>query len=76
MWGSVYPIDVIKSRLQTDKLKQGEQAYKGTIDCMKKIMASAGIKGFFRGFLPTMLRAAPVNACTFYSFELAIRVLG
>jgi solute carrier family 25 (mitochondrial carnitine/acylcarnitine transporter), member 20/29 len=76
MWFSVYPIDVIKSKLQTDKLIRGEQAYSGSIDCAKKIIAAQGFKGFFRGFVPTLLRAAPVNACTFFTFELVIRYLG
>lgn len=76
MWLTVYPIDVIKSKLQTDALKKQDQVYKSSYDCFKKSLRAQGFKGFFRGFLPTLLRAAPVNACTFYTFELAIRVLG
>uniref|UniRef100_A0A060T5I8 ARAD1B11858p n=1 Tax=Blastobotrys adeninivorans TaxID=409370 RepID=A0A060T5I8_BLAAD len=75
MWSAVYPIDVVKSRLQTDAVVKSEQRYKGAFDCAAKIMRQSGIKGFFRGFLPTILRAAPVNACTFYSFELARRAM-
>ncbi|CAN6598795.1 mitochondrial glycine transporter Ymc1p [Trichomonascus vanleenenianus] len=76
MWGAIYPVDVVKSRLQTDKLRAGEQQYRGAIDCARQIMRTAGVGGFFRGFMPTLLRAAPVNACTFYAFELARRSLG
>lgn len=76
MWFTVYPIDVIKSKLQTDKLKPSQQVYSGSLDCAKKILATQGVQGFFRGFLPTILRAAPVNACTFFTFELVIRYLG
>ena len=35
-----------------------------------------GLAGFFRGFAPCMIRAAPVNASTFLAFELAMRALG
>lgn len=76
MWFTSYPIDVVKSKLQTDALDPAKQQYKGMIDCFQKIYAQNGIKGFFRGFLPTILRAAPVNACTFYAFELTVRYLG
>ncbi|ODQ67489.1 mitochondrial carrier [Nadsonia fulvescens var. elongata DSM 6958] len=76
MWFTCYPIDVIKSKLQTDALSKTSQQYSSAIDCAKKIYTTNGIRGFFRGFLPTILRAAPVNACTFYAFELAIRYMG
>lgn len=75
MWFTAYPIDVVKSKMQTDSLNPKEQQYKGTLDCFKQIYKANGIKGFFRGFTPTILRAAPVNACTFYTFELVIRYL-
>ncbi|ANB11623.1 Ymc1p [Sugiyamaella lignohabitans] len=76
MWITAYPIDVIKSKLQTDKLNKSERQFKSSLDCARQILKTNGVKGFFRGFLPTMLRAAPVNACTFYTFELTIRYLG
>lgn len=76
MWFTAYPIDVVKSKLQTDALDPTKQQYKGMLDCFKKIYIQNGIKGFFKGFVPTILRAAPVNACTFYVFELVIRYLG
>lgn len=74
MWFSVYPIDVIKSRLQTDSLTNPE--YKNMRDCIAKVYKSNGVGGFFKGFAPTILRAAPANAATFYAFELTMRLLG
>lgn len=76
MWTTAYPIDVIKSKMQTDSIFPAERKYKNSFDCAKQIMREQGVKGFFRGFGPTMLRAAPVNACTFYAFELACRAMG
>ncbi|KAK9454311.1 mitochondrial carrier domain-containing protein [Dipodascopsis uninucleata] len=76
LWLTSYPFDVIKSRMQTDLMTAGDQQFTSTLDCAKKTYRSFGLKGFFKGFLPTMLRAAPVNASTFYAFELAIRFLG
>lgn len=76
MWLTSYPIDVVKSKMQTDALDPAKQQYKGMLDCFRKIYKVNGIAGFFRGFLPTILRAAPVNACTFYTFELTMRYLG
>ncbi|KAJ2688718.1 Mitochondrial carrier protein ymc2 [Coemansia spiralis] len=76
MWLTSYPIDVIKSKLQTDGFAAGARKYNGTIDCAQKIMRQEGVRGFFRGITPCLLRAAPANAATFIGFEMAMRVLG
>lgn len=73
MWLSVYPIDFIKSRIQTDSLETPK--YKGIKDVVRTVFKEQGVKGFFKGFVPTILRAAPANAATFYAFEITIRAL-
>lgn len=65
MWLTVYPVDVVKSKLQTDGFTKETRKYTGMLDCARKTWAAEGLKGFFRGFGPCMLRAAPVNAATF-----------
>jgi solute carrier family 25 carnitine/acylcarnitine transporter 20/29 len=65
MWGTIYPLDAIKSKLQTDAFDPTQQKYKGALDCARKTMAIEGIGGFFRGIGPCLLRAAPSNAATF-----------
>ena len=75
MWIPVYPIDVVKSKMQTDGFGAAAK-YSSTLDCFKKTFAAEGIAGFYRGFTPCLLRAAPVNAATFLAFELSMRVLG
>jgi len=74
MWMTVYPFDIVKSRLQTDSLTKPQ--IKSIPDCVAKIYKANGIGGFFKGFTPTILRAAPANAATFYAFELTMRLLG
>lgn len=73
MWLTAYPIDYIKSRLQTDSLATPK--YKNSLDVIKDTLKTTGVKGFFRGFVPTILRAGPANAATFYTFELTMRVI-
>lgn len=76
MWSFVYPIDVIKSKLQTDQVQKSQQKYKGSIDTFKQVLSQNGAKAFIRGFTPTIIRAGVVNACTFYAFETAIGIMG
>jgi hypothetical protein len=44
------PIDVIKTKLQTQSTKTEEQVYSGIVDCGMKIMRAEGPLGFYRGF--------------------------
>ncbi|KAK9248853.1 mitochondrial carrier domain-containing protein [Lipomyces tetrasporus] len=76
VWLSAYPFDVIKSKMQTDSIDPTKRQFSSTMECARKTFRATGVKGFFRGFVPTILRAAPVNASTFYVFELAMRAMG
>ncbi len=75
-WLPVYPIDVIKSKIQTDTLISSERKYPGILRAISRTYSDQGLAGFFRGFTPCMLRSVPVNAATFAAFELAMRYLG
>lgn len=75
-WIFVYPLDVIKSKIQTDTLDHKKKRYPTIRSCISRITAEEGIKGFFKGFSPCILRAIPVNAATFAVFETAMRFLG
>ena len=74
MWCSIYPIDVIKSKIQTDNFLKKKRKYSSSFDCAKQILAKEGFKGFFKGFGACMLRAGPVNASSFVAFEVAIKL--
>lgn len=72
-WLSIFPVDVVKTRIQTDSLDK--PLYKGIVDCFKKTYHSNGLPGFFKGFLPCMLRAIPVNGVVFMLYEVLYRHL-
>ncbi|KAI7875030.1 mitochondrial carrier [Lichtheimia hyalospora FSU 10163] len=75
MWGTIYPMDAVKSKLQTDGFAGSAKKYSSALDCVRKTLAAEGAAGFFRGIGPCLLRAAPSNAATFMGFEFAMRVL-
>jgi solute carrier family 25 (mitochondrial carnitine/acylcarnitine transporter), member 20/29 len=75
-WALTYPTDVIKSTLQSDELERSQRKYNGIIDCAKKMYYNeGGIKRFFRGFSPCLLRAIPANAAMLYTVERARQFL-
>jgi solute carrier family 25 carnitine/acylcarnitine transporter 20/29 len=65
MWIPVFPIDTVKSRLQT---MEGNPTVAGVV---KGLYRAGGFKAFFPGFAPAIARAVPANAATFLGVELA-----
>lgn len=66
MWIPVFPVDTIKSRLQS---AEGNPTIGGTI---KEIyVRGGGFRAFFPGLGPALARAVPANAATFLGVELA-----
>ncbi|CAB9529577.1 Putative mitochondrial 2-oxoglutarate/malate carrier protein [Seminavis robusta] len=55
------PLDVIKSRMQNQKVeKDGTSAkYKSMVDCFWKILADEGVLKLWAGFTPAFLKLAP-----------------
>lgn len=74
LWISSYPLDVIKSKMQSDGFGQ-EQKYKSMRDCFAKLYRLEGLRGFWKGIAPTLLRALPVSAGTFATVEVTMRMI-
>lgn len=69
MWVAVFPVDTIKSRLQS---ADGRPTIGGTISGLYR---NGGIRAFFPGFGPAIARAVPANAATFLGVELAHKAM-
>ncbi|KAJ3056795.1 Mitochondrial carrier protein ymc2 [Rhizophlyctis rosea] len=76
LWIAAYPVDVVKSKIQTDHFDPAKSRYKSILDCVRKTFARDGIAGFYRGFWVCMLRAGPVNAATFVAYEVTMNMIG
>ncbi|XP_072549333.1 solute carrier family 25 member 45 isoform X2 [Salminus brasiliensis] len=70
-WSCATPMDVVKARLQMSGA--GGRVYKGTLHCITASLREEGIRVFFKGLLLNSLRAFPVNAVTFLSYETLVR---
>jgi len=66
-WSAVYPIDVVKTTLQSDAIDKNERKYRGTWDCVRKLYIDGGVRSFYRGLTPCVLRAIPANAVMLYT---------
>lgn len=54
------PADLVKVRMQADG-RLGERRYVNVVDALRKIVASEGVGGLWRGVVPNMQRAFLVN---------------
>ena len=72
-WGLIYPLDVIKTvtQVSTGPAGPGMKAYKDmhSWEVGLSLYKQYGIRSFYRGLAPTLLRSFPVNASTFYFYE-------
>ncbi|KAF2702658.1 mitochondrial carnitine/acylcarnitine carrier protein [Pleomassaria siparia CBS 279.74] len=74
LWIASYPLDVVKSKMQTDEFG-AKQKYKSMRDCFAQVWRTEGMGGFWRGVGPTLLRAMPVSAGTFATVEMTMRLI-
>ncbi|KTW28473.1 hypothetical protein T552_01733 [Pneumocystis carinii B80] len=59
----VYPIDLVKTRMQNARTKMGEQIlYKNSFDCAKKVLKKEGILGLYSGMGPQLIGVIPEKA--------------
>uniref|UniRef100_A0A0K0FH13 Mitochondrial uncoupling protein 4 (inferred by orthology to a human protein) n=1 Tax=Strongyloides venezuelensis TaxID=75913 RepID=A0A0K0FH13_STRVS len=75
------PSDVVKTRMM-DQIrhildgKQDGHAYKGSIDCLMKIVKTEGFWALYRGFIPTYIRMAPWSLTFWICYEEIRKLTG
>jgi len=79
-WLTAYPSDVVKQRIMTDPLGgkllgDGERNFYRWKDTARAVWRRDGVRGFWRGFGPCILRAFPANAVALVAFEGVMRGL-
>mmetsp|Transcript_12231 Transcript_12231/g.19879 ORF Transcript_12231/g.19879 Transcript_12231/m.19879 type:complete len:283 (+) Transcript_12231:1068-1916(+) len=63
----MYPLIVVKIRLQAQRRVDGPKKYNNPVDCLIKIVKEEGIAGMFKG-ISSLLPKAFMNNFTFYFF--------
>jgi solute carrier family 25 (adenine nucleotide translocator) protein 4/5/6/31 len=74
----VYPLDFARTRLAADVgkgKKGGEREFTGLVDCLKKIHASDGMIGLYRGFAISVIGIIVYRASYFGAFDTGKAIL-
>ncbi|MBN3278866.1 S2545 protein, partial [Polyodon spathula] len=72
-WSCATPMDVVKARLQMEGARG--QRYGGVLACARESVRAEGGRVLFKGLLANSIRAFPVNAVTFLTYESLLRGL-
>ena len=64
------PMDVIKQKRQLSF-----RNYSGTVDCLKRVVATEGVKALYAGYTTTILMSVPYNFVYFPMYEALRKLL-
>ncbi|EJU05998.1 mitochondrial carrier [Dacryopinax primogenitus] len=73
---SVYPINLVRTRLQASGSSGHPQRYTGVWDVAQKTYAEEGWRGFYRGLAPTLAKVIPAVSISYVVYEHTKRRLG
>ncbi|KAG9447301.1 hypothetical protein H6P81_013429 [Aristolochia fimbriata] len=64
----VYPLQVIRTRMQAQRISKGETR-KGMTDIFWKTLRHEGFSGFYKGLFPNLLKVVPSASITYLVYE-------
>ncbi|KAG8820935.1 hypothetical protein FRC17_009975 [Serendipita sp. 399] len=73
---SVYPLNLVRTRLQASGSSGHPQVYTGMWDVVQKTHANEGLRGFYRGLFPTLAKVVPAVSISYVVYEHTKRQLG
>ncbi|OCF44486.1 solute carrier family 25 (mitochondrial phosphate transporter), member 23/24/25/41 [Kwoniella heveanensis CBS 569] len=73
---SVYPINLLRTRLQASGSSGHPQQYKGFVDVAQQTLKNEGWRGMYKGLLPSILKVGPAVGVSWIVYEDCKRRLG
>ncbi|XP_031106421.1 calcium-dependent mitochondrial ATP-magnesium/phosphate carrier protein 2-like [Ipomoea triloba] len=64
----VYPLQVIRTRMQAQPMHTNT-AYKGMFDVFLRTFRHEGLRGFYKGLFPNLLKVVPAASITYLVYE-------
>ncbi|KAH8158096.1 hypothetical protein CIB48_g10156 [Xylaria polymorpha] len=71
----VYPLNVLRTRLQTQGTSMHPARYTGIWDVAQKTVKNEGVRGLYKGLMPNLLKVAPALSITWMVYEKAKKVM-
>ncbi|RLV89200.1 Calcium-binding mitochondrial carrier SAL1 [Spathaspora sp. JA1] len=65
----VYPINLLRTRLQAQGTYAHPYTYNGFFDVLNKTIAREGIPGLYKGLVPNLAKVAPAVSISYFMYE-------
>ncbi|KAG9648569.1 hypothetical protein KCU98_g9061, partial [Aureobasidium melanogenum] len=65
----VYPINLLRTRLQSQGTASHPRTYTGIVDVTRQTLAGEGVRGLFKGLTPNLLKVVPAVSITYVVYE-------
>jgi len=72
---AVYPINLLRTRLQAQGTVLHRPTYTGIIDVTTKTIQQEGFRGLFKGVTPNLLKVAPAISISYVVYENSKKIL-
>ena len=70
LWTTIYPLDVVKSRIQVHSSSSSS-----ITTVFRDILMNEGMRGLYRGLLTTLVRTIPSTAALFVTYEYSRKIM-
>ncbi|TXG54971.1 hypothetical protein EZV62_020227 [Acer yangbiense] len=64
----VYPLQVVRTRMQAQR-GNTDTAYKGMSDVFRRTFQHEGVRGFYKGLFPNLLKVVPSSSISYMVYE-------
>lgn len=72
----VYPINLLRTRLQAQGTVMHPPTYTGIADVTRKTLQNEGWRGLFKGVTPNLLKVAPAVSISYIVYENSKQIMG
>ena len=72
---SVYPVNLLRTRLQSQGTASHPRTYTGIVDVTRQTIKGEGVRGLFKGLTPNLLKVVPAVSITYVMYENSKQIL-
>ena len=73
---AVYPLNLLRTRLQSQGTVIHPPTYGGWRDCLTKTIKGEGVRGLYKGLTPNLLKVVPSMSISYMVYEASKTVMG
>ena len=72
----VYPINLVRTRMQSQGTAIHPPTYTGWRDCFSRTIKGEGMRGLYRGLTPNLMKVVPSMSISYMVYETSKKVMG